>query len=649
MFLVTGITYAGVVKWTANGNTICSATNSQEYPEICPDGTGGAIITWQDYRSGNYDIYCQRIDADGNIKWTTNGKTICSAIGAQEFPSLYPDGTGGAIITWQDYRSGTNYDIYAQRIDADGNIKWITNGNTICSAAGFQGNQEICHDGSGGAIIAWEDNRNGNYDIYAQCIDADGNVRWIANGNTICSNDTKTQEHLEICSDGSGGAVIVWDDYRSGSTADIYVQRIDLNGNVLWATNGNIISGATDAQEYPFLCSDGNGGAIIGWQDDRNGDYNVYSQKVDANGNVKWTINGETICSISNDQVQARLFPDGSGGALITWYDARSGNNDIYAQRIDANGNVKWTINGETICAAILNQAGQYICSDGSGGAIIVWKDGRQGNNDIYAQRVNSNATTKIVSNSTGGFVTADDNRTIVDVPAGALGVNMGIVISTNPLSSPIVVDTQGIQTANNSAGSHRLTGIIREFEVYNALTGEGISTNFTLPVTIRIPYPDSDENGVVDGTNILVDDIGLYFLDENTKKWEKVESETKRGDRQLVSSVRHFSTYSILMKSSLALSLKDAKVYPNPWRHGSGTAFDNPNIVFSGLTSQATIRIYTLFGELVFEGEETDGDGFYYWLGTNKSGKNLASGTYIYLITNLNNEKKTGKISIIR
>ena len=110
-----------------------------------------------------------------------------------------------------------------------------------------------------------------------------------------------------------------------------------------------------------------------------------------------------------------------------------------------------------------------------------------------------------------------------------------------------------------------------------------------------------------------------------------------------------HFSTYALLEKASIALNLNNVKVYPNPYRPGSSTIFDNTNIIFSGLTAQASIKVYTLFGELVFEGEETDGDGYYYWSGVNQSGKNLASGTYIYLLTNNNGERKNGKISIIR
>ncbi|OGQ57841.1 MAG: hypothetical protein A3G39_03740 [Deltaproteobacteria bacterium RIFCSPLOWO2_12_FULL_43_16] len=103
---------------------ISTAANSQERPAIVSDGSGGAIVTWYDYRSGTYsDIYAQRIDANGNVLWTTNGMAISTAANNQYYPQIVSDGSGGAIITWEDYRSG-NWDIYGQRIDANGNVLW---------------------------------------------------------------------------------------------------------------------------------------------------------------------------------------------------------------------------------------------------------------------------------------------------------------------------------------------------------------------------------------------------------------------------------------------------------------------------------------------------------------------------------------------
>ena len=114
------------ILWESNGTVICNAAFKQDYPELCSDGLGGAIITWEDNRNGNYDIYTQRINATGLIEWENNGVIICNANNSQFNPKICNDGFGGAVIVWEDYRNN-NYDIFAQRINASGHTLWTPN------------------------------------------------------------------------------------------------------------------------------------------------------------------------------------------------------------------------------------------------------------------------------------------------------------------------------------------------------------------------------------------------------------------------------------------------------------------------------------------------------------------------------------------
>ena len=146
------------IAWDDNGIVICNEdTEKQERPQICSDGSGGAIITWQDERNGNLDIYAQKVDSAGNTLWEANGIVICNEdTQKQEYPQICSDGSGGAIITWQDYRNGANYDIYAQRINKTGNTQWADNGTVICNHNTVnQYDPQICSDGAEGAIITW--------------------------------------------------------------------------------------------------------------------------------------------------------------------------------------------------------------------------------------------------------------------------------------------------------------------------------------------------------------------------------------------------------------------------------------------------------------------------------------------------------------
>ncbi len=377
---------AGVPQWTVNGVLLCNATGDQVNCAIVSDGAGGAIVAWQDPRVDNGDIYAQRVNASGVAQWTANGVGICTAIFAQSYPTITSDGAGGAIVTWQDGRTGV-WSIYAQRINASGVVQWTANGVVLCTNLDTH-TPAIASDGANGAIITWQDGRGGtNYDIYAQRINASGVVQWTANGVPV-SVAANVQFPPKIVSDGVGGAIMTWYDGRSGPY-DIYAQRINASGLTQWAVNGLAICTAAQYQLYPTLVSDGAGGAIVTWGDNRSLSYDIYAQRVSALGSVQWAANGVAICAAPSDQAYPAIASDGAGGAVLTWHDNRSVTNyHIYAQRVNNSGVVQWTTDGVALCTAANDQSFPAIVADGTGGAIAAWQDNRSGTADAYAQRV---------------------------------------------------------------------------------------------------------------------------------------------------------------------------------------------------------------------------------------------------------------------
>ncbi len=399
----------GNILWKPNGTIVCNATITQDIPRICSDGKGGAFITWYDNRDGpENDIYAQHLNLTGSVllgngaiwngKKDLNGTLICNADSAQTEQQICSDGEGGAIIVWKDERSkyDTNDNIFAQKINSSGDIMWTPNGTEICIENGEQSKPVICSDGKGGAVIAWWDKRNPitSPDIYAQIIRSNGGFEYIFNGIAICTADD-SQSNIKICSDGEGGAIIAWTDKRDYviTKFDIYAQNLNSEGGVDWITNGVPICTAKEAQSLQDICNDGGVGAIIAWMDARNGIIlgdDIYIQKIDSNGDIKWTPNGTEICTKDNMQEDPRICSDCQGGAIITWDDPRTGASikDIYAQRIKSSGKTAWTPNGTVICSADQIQSSPKICSDNAGGAIISWNDNRMTNYDIYAQRI---------------------------------------------------------------------------------------------------------------------------------------------------------------------------------------------------------------------------------------------------------------------
>jgi len=372
-------------------------------PVIASDGVGGAILVWQDIRGGvAYDIYAQRILASGAIEpgWPVNGRAVCAFAGLQVNPRIVPGVSGSAIIAWQDMRPGTTSDVYAQRILSDGTIdaSWPVDGLPVCTAAGNQAAPAgaIISDGSGGAIVAWLDAR-ADTSIYAQHILASGQLdpAWPTDGLALGA-DANYNEGLAIVEDGHGGAIVAWADFRTGATADIYAQHILASGSVdpAWPVNGRALCVAAGSQLKPTISSDGAGGAIVAWQDPRSGNLDIYAQHVLAEGSVDpaWPVDGSAVCDVFGSQQLPKSVGDGAGGAIVCWQDFRGGGTaDLYIQHVLASGVVDpgWAPTGLVFCGAVGTQQNLSVRSDGAGGAIATWDDSRvAGNLDVYAHHI---------------------------------------------------------------------------------------------------------------------------------------------------------------------------------------------------------------------------------------------------------------------
>ena len=99
------------------------------------------------------------------------------------------------------------------------------------------------------------------------------------------------------------------------------------------------------------------------------------------------------------------------------------------------------------------------------------------------------------------------------------------------------------------------------------------------------------------------------------------------------------------------ASALDDVLVVPNPFIARSG--FVNPGdadvIQFVNIPSPATVRIYTMRGNLVKTIEHDDGSGITFWDQVTDYGQFVESGVYIYHVETPEGHSTTGKFAIIR
>jgi hypothetical protein len=420
-------------QWAPDGTPVCTAFGGQDGLGLVSDGTGGVIVAWVDGRTPESGHpYAQRLNGAGQAQWIANGIAVCDT--CEAWAGLAPvrcvdDGSGGAIVVW------SQVGVQAQRIDASGTPLWspvsltepfwlffgvsaIPNGlggaiigynwsgldwvagisTSSVSSSGdvlwfdeelapgsSRANSMVAvPDGAGGVIAGWRARFLTQLATFANRIDQGGSSQWDDTQVSFGINDTD----LAASSDGQGGAWFVWRAFRFWER--VLAVHIDGSGSISPHVDGTYVSTTGTPQMNPVAVPDGIGGAIIAWEDHRSVDPDIYVQRLDGVGALVWADAGIPICDAGDAQSQPVMIADGSGGAIVAWQDSRSApiETDVYAQRIDADGTPLWVEDGVPICTAAGNQNEINLISDGSGGAIIVWRDERGADSDIYAQRV---------------------------------------------------------------------------------------------------------------------------------------------------------------------------------------------------------------------------------------------------------------------
>ena len=105
-----------------------------------------------------------------------------------------------------------------------------------------------------------------------------------------------------------------------------------------------------------------------------------------------------------------------------------------------------------------------------------------------------------------------------------------------------------------------------------------------------------------------------------------------------------------VVPTTALPADLRDAYVYPNPFKPNSPGRFQAAEITFGHLPAVAEIGIFAITGKQVAKLHKTDTTvDFYKWNVTNSDGQKLASGVYLYFITAPGGGKARGKFAVIR
>ncbi len=388
----------------------------QYYPEIMEDKDGNFTIVWQDHRfSWNGEIYAQSFLNDGTAQG--DNFIVNDDIGSanQATPSIAKDSSDNFTIAWVDKRN-YNHDIYIQRfsnygIALDSNYK--VNDDTGYSSQVYP---SIAADPVGNFVLTWTDYRIEYWgDIFAQRFSNDG----TALGNNFKVNNLSAWVNYgsKVACKKNGDFIITWGDSEDGgekrhhnhqfdernlfnsdsliknkgSEPDIYAQQY-LSDGAPFGGNFKVNDDVGNSyQQFPDISVDTNGNFIIVWEDNRNGDYDIYAQRYLSDGTPIGNNFKVEDTAFSEKQYKASISINDNGDFNISWMDKRNGNYDIYAQRYLNDGTPignNFQVNTDT---GNTYQFSPCISTWRNSDFIITWSDQRNGNKDVYAQRYLNN------------------------------------------------------------------------------------------------------------------------------------------------------------------------------------------------------------------------------------------------------------------
>ncbi|HET7226966.1 MAG TPA: FlgD immunoglobulin-like domain containing protein [Candidatus Eisenbacteria bacterium] len=452
MFMPTAA-HAAWSTYADHGTVLSTAGTFPGLAAIVTDGKNGCIVMWSESRAGNNDVYVQRLDVNGNARWTANGAPITAAAGDQFGATAITDGAGGAFVVWNDNTLATG-SLFAQHIDSTGTKLWAAGGVQISNLANPLSNPALALDGAGGVIVAFERAfTNTDHDIFAQRLNAAGVVQWSAPG-FIVANSTSFEDHPQIVSDGAGGGWITWISNLTGGGYRIHGCGISSGGSV--STDTDLLALGTFVLSQT-MCPDGNGGAWVTW-DELSSDFDVLW----AHMSHGFAFASNILAGGSQAQDEPVAVPDGAHGLLCAFFNSASLSGLIDGQHVAANGTPQWGFAGVDIGTTPGGndlQPGGAV-SDGTGGMIVVWQNSYLVGSSLYAQHVNGLGTTAYTTwgSARPVMVTAWSEGSQKAVPDGAGGACVAFIEDTGTLQRLVVQHIDGYGMLGDS--SPRTAGV---------------------------------------------------------------------------------------------------------------------------------------------------------------------------------------------
>ena len=356
--------HAQYSSYPANNLAVAGAGFEEAQPKLVPTADGGCYISWfasdpAGSPAFGYDVRLQRLDATGTPEWAAGGILIADrGFSSTQDYGLAVDPLGNALLTFRDDRLGGTQ-ITATLVTSAGLQLWGPTGVQLTDTTDFVAAPKICGTTDNHVIVAWTQGSG----IRLQRLDLAGANTWGT--DIVLTPAAGSFSMADMHASDSGSAIFSWVSQSGGFSTPrhLVAQKVSAGKTPLWgAAHVNVFDGGSlQFGNFPGFVPDGAGGAAFAWYSS-SPSLEVWAQRVDANGNELFPHNG---VNASTNATQIRVAPalsfDAGEQELFVAYtelNSVQSMSGISAQKFDASGARQWSPSGVSIVPVSSNESG---------------------------------------------------------------------------------------------------------------------------------------------------------------------------------------------------------------------------------------------------------------------------------------------------
>lgn len=330
------------------------------------------------------------------------------------FPAVATDIRGDIHIVWHDLRSGTPNIFYTklghsgQTVVDDLQLTFSGQAERPLIASDLFGNVHVIWIGrSSGQIFYTKLDNNGRTLIddlqlpagtdpvhVSFTLDFDGNVHVVGkpispdevfyaklnnNGTILIARMLVPVSARPVIAADHDGMIHMVAESGEVNQRDIYYTKINNNGTIL-IPNSRITSSNGDSG-YPAIATDSQNNVHVVWRDFRDGNFEIYYTKLNNNGVT--IIDDLRLTANNADSFTPSIAVDSLDNVHVTWVDFRDGNPEIYYEKLNGTTGTA-LIHNLQLTSDLMNSVDPKIAIRILQHPQIVWTDNRDGNSEIY-------------------------------------------------------------------------------------------------------------------------------------------------------------------------------------------------------------------------------------------------------------------------